>query len=390
MKKTLNIFYTIVFAIATASAIMTTQAAMAEDKAADDPRMAGFNGKIGRTFAESVEDWPKEPVYTGKEPNVLLILLDDTGFAQLGSFGGLIETPNIDALAGDGLRFTNFHTTALCSPSRAAIMAGRNHHSIGFGSHALTAMGFPGYAGRVPLSSQEVARVVRDKGWTTYAIGKWDHTPLFQIHQVGPFTYWPTNDGFDHTYNFMSADSNNYTPVMYAGHEPVEPARDNPNYHLTEDMADKAIHYLTGDASINPEKPFFMFWAPGAMHAPHHAPQAYIDRYKGKFDKGWDELRKQIYKRQLEMGIIPQGTVLSERSEKVPAWDSFSGKERALLARQMETFAGQLTHTDEQIGRIIATLKRTGELENTLIILTSDNGASAEGGSPVATTRCCI
>ena len=354
--------------------------AWAEDKATDDPRMAGFNGKIGRTFAESVEDWPKEPVYTGKEPNVLLILLDDTGFAQLGSFGGLIETPNIDALAANGLRYSNFYTTALCSPSRAAIMAGRNHHSIGLGSHALTAMGFPGYAGRVPQSSQEVARVVRDQGWTTYALGKWDHTPLFQVHQVGPITYWPTSDGFDHTYNFMSADSNNYEPVMYVGHEPIEPSRGKPNYHLTEDIADKAIHYITGDVSINPEKPFFMFWAPGAMHAPHHAPQAYIDHYKGKFDMGWDEARKQIYKRQLEMGIIPKGTVLTERDKKVPAWDSFNDKEKALMARQMETFAGQLTHTDEQIGRIIATLQRTGKLENTLILVTSDNGASAEGG----------
>ena len=381
MNKTLNILLATVCASLVGSVIMSAQPATAQDNAADDPRMAGFNGKIGRTFAESVEDWPKEPVYTGKEPNVLLILLDDTGFAQLGSFGGAIETPNIDALSESGLRYSNFYTTALCSPSRAAIMAGRNHHSIGLGSHALTAMGFPGYAGRVPMSSQEVARVVRDEGWTTYAIGKWDHTPLFQVHQVGPFTYWPTNDGFDHTYNFMAADINNFTPVMYAGHEPVEPSRGKPDYHLTEDLADKAIQYITGDVSINPEKPFFMFWAPGAMHAPHHAPKEYIDHYKGKFDMGWDELRKQVYQRQLEMGIIPKGTVLTERrSEKVPAWDSFNAEEQALLARQMEAFAGQLTHTDEQIGRIIATLERTGKLDNTLIILTSDNGASAEGG----------
>jgi arylsulfatase A-like enzyme len=351
-----------------------------QDNTTDDPRMAGFEGKIGRTFDESVEDWPEELVYTGKEPNVLLILLDDTGFAQLGSFGGAIETPNMDALAAGGLRYNNFHTTALCSPSRAAIMAGRNHHSIGLGSHALSAMGFPGYTGRVPLSSQEVARVVRDQGWTTYAIGKWDHTPGFQVHQVGPFTYWPTNDGFDHTYTFMSADANNFMPVMYAGHEPIEPSRGKPDYHLSEDMADKAIHYMTGQVSINPEKPFFMFWAPGAMHAPHHAPKAYIDHYKGKFDMGWDELRKQIYQRQLEMGIIPKGTVLTERPERVPAWESLNAKEKTLMARQMETFAGQLTHTDEQIGRMIATLKRTGKFDNTLIIITSDNGASAEGG----------
>ena len=165
---------------------------------------------------------------------------------------------------------------------------------------------------------------------------------------------------------------------MYVGHEPIEPARGKPNYHLTEDIADKAIHYITGDVSINPEKPFFMFWAPGAMHAPHHAPQSYIDHYKGKFDMGWDEARKQIYQRQLEMGIIPKGTVLTERSEKVPAWDSFNPEEKALMARQMEVFAGQLTHTDEQIGRIIATLKRTGKFENTLIMVTSDNGTSAD------------
>ena len=172
----------------------------------------------------------------------------------------------------------------------------------------------------------------------------------------------------------MSADSNNYTPVMYAGHEPVEPSRGNPDYHLTEDLADKAIHYLTGDVSINPEKPFFMFWAPGAMHAPHHVRQEYIDRYHGTFDMGWDEARQRIHERQLEMGIIPAGTVVTERPGRVPAWDSFSAEERALLARQMETFAGMLTHTDEQIGRLIATLERLGKLENTLILVTSDNG----------------
>ena len=232
----------------------------------------------------------------------------------------------------------------------------------------------------MPQSAQEVTRVARDEGWTTYALGKWDHTPLFQVHQLGPYTYWPTSDGFDHTYNFMSADSNNYTPVMYAGHEPVEPSRGNPDYHLTEDLADKAIHYLTGDVSINPEKPFFMFWAPGAMHAPHHVRQEYIDRYHGTFDMGWDEARQRIHERQLEIGIIPAGTALTERPDRVPAWDSFSAEEQALLARQMETFAGMLTHTDEQIGRLIATLERLGKLENTLLIVTSDNGSSAEGG----------
>ena len=357
-----------------------TSQSTASDSPAANMHTAEFKGKIGRTFAESIEDWPEEPVYTGEEPNVLLILLDDVGFAHLGPYGGLIDTPNIDRLAAGGLAYNNFHTTALCSPSRAAILSGRNHHSVGLGSHALTAMGFPGYSGRVPYSAQEVTRLARDEGWTTYAIGKWDHTPLFQVHQVGPFTYWPTNDGFDHTYNFMAADSNNYTPVMYAGHEPLEPSRGNPDYHLTEDLADKAIYYLTGDVSINPDKPFFMFWAPGAMHAPHHVPQEYIDRYKGKFDMGWDEARKIIHQRQLELGIIPEGTVLTERMDEMPAWDSFSEEDQKILSRQMEAFAGMMTHTDEQIGRMLKTLERIGKLDNTIIIVTSDNGSSGEGG----------
>ena len=351
-----------------------------DQKKSEDPRMADFNGKIAKSFEESVEDWPEVQSFTGDETNVLVILLDDVGYAQLGAFGGLTPTPNIDALADNGLRFTNFHTTALCSPSRASILSGRNHHSVGLGSHALSAMGFPGYAGRVPLSAQEYARLARDEGYSTFALGKWDHTPTFQVHQSGPFTYWPTNDGFEHTYTFMSADANNFTPVMYAGHEPIEPSLDDPDYHLSEDLADKAIHYLTGHVSISPNKPFFMFWAPGAMHAPHHAPQEYIDRFKGAFDMGWDNAREIIYKKQLEMGIIPQNTKLTERMDELPAWDSLSEEEQKIYAKQMEAFAGQLAHVDEQIGRIIETLERLGKLDNTLIMLTSDNGASGEGG----------
>jgi arylsulfatase A-like enzyme len=348
--------------------------------AGEDPRMAGFEGTIARTYEESVEDWPEQDTFTGEEPNVLVLLLDDVGFAQLGPFGGLTETPNIDALAANGLLYNNFHTTALCSPSRASILAGRNPHSIGLGSHALTAMGFPGYRGRVPLEAQEVARIAQEGGWTTYALGKWDHTPTFMVHQVGPFTYWPTRDGFDHTYTFMAADANNFTPVMWAGHEPVEPSRGDPDYHLSTDLADKAIHYLTGHVSVAPDRPFFMFWAPGAMHAPHHAPPEYIEKYRGRFDMGWDEARRIIHERQLEAGVIPPGTVLTERMDDIPAWDSLSDEEKRLYARQMEAFAGQLEHVDMEIGRIVATLERLGKLDNTLIILTSDNGASGEGG----------
>ena len=346
----------------------------------EDPRMAGFKGKIAKSYEESVEDWPVDPTFTGEEPNVLVILLDDTGFGHLGAYGGLTETPNIDKLAQGGLLYNNFHTTALCSPSRAAILSGRNSHSIGMGSHALSAMGFPGYAGRVPMEAQEVARIAQEEGWTTYALGKWDHTPGFQVHQVGPYKYWPTNDGFDHTYTFMAADANNFTPVMYAGHEPVEPARGNPDYHLSTDLSDKATHYLTGQASIAPNRPFFMFWAPGGMHAPHHAPKEYIEKYKGKFDMGWDKAREEIHKRQLELGVIPAGSALTERNKEIPAWDSLSDDAKRMYARQMEAFAGQLEHLDMEIGRMIATLERIGKLDNTLIILTSDNGASGEGG----------
>jgi arylsulfatase len=340
----------------------------------------GFDGVIAKRYEDSTPSWPEQVRPPAGAPNVLLILLDDTGFGQLGCYGGLTDTPNMDRLAAGGLLYNNFHTTALSSPSRASILAGRNHHSIGLGSHALTAMGFPGYSGFVPRTAQEVTRVAQEGGWTTYAIGKWDHTPLFQVHQVGPFTYWPTSDGFDHTYTFMAADANNFTPVMFAGHEPVEPARGNPDYHLSTDMADKATQYLTGQKSIDPERPFFMFWAPGAMHAPHHAPKAFIEKYRGKFDMGWDKAREIIYKRQLERGIIPPGTKLTERVDDIPAWDSLSDQQKKMYARQMEAFAGQLEHVDMEIGRMISTLERIDELDNTLIILTSDNGASGEGG----------
>jgi arylsulfatase A-like enzyme len=352
----------------------------AEKEADVDLRMGDFKGKIAKSYDESIEDWPKSIEYTGEEPNVLILLLDDVGYSQLGAFGGLTPTPNIDKLADEGLRFTNFHTTALCSPSRASILSGRNHHSIGLGSHALSAMGFPGYSGRVPYSAQEVARLARDEGYGTYALGKWDHTPTFSVHQNGPFTYWPTQDGFEHTYTFMSADANNFTPVMYAGHEPVEPSLGKEDYHLSEDLADKAIYYLTGHVSINPDKPFFMFWAPGAMHAPHHAPQEYIDRFKGKFDMGWDKAREMIFANQQEMGLYPSNTKLTERLDELPAWESLSDRERRMFAKQMEAFAGQLAHVDEQIGRITETLKRLGKFDNTLIMVTSDNGASGEGG----------
>ncbi len=339
-----------------------------------------FKGKIGRTYEESVEWYPEARKTKPGTPNVLLVYLDDVGFAQYGSFGGLINTPSIDGLAADGLRYNNFHTPALCSPSRAALMAGRNTHKIGFGSHALTAMGFPGYNGSTPESAKSLAKHFQHAGFATMALGKWDHTPLPEVSRSGPFHRWSSGEGFDSFYGFMAADADNYRSLLWDGNRPVENWLGKKDYHLTTDLADRAIENITSHVSIKPDQPFFMFWAPSAMHSPHQVPQKYIEMYKGKFDMGWDKAREQIFAKQLAMKILPAGTKLSNGIPEIPRWDSLSAEQKKLYARQMEVFAGMMTHTDEQVGRIIANLKRTGQYDNTLIILTADNGASGEGG----------
>jgi arylsulfatase len=336
-----------------------------------------FKGKIGRSYEESEEWWPERVRPPKGAPNVIIFLLDDTGFAQIGSFGGLVETPQIDQLAADGLRYNNFHTTALCSPSRASLMAGRNPHVIGLGSHALTAMGFPGYNAIVPPTAKSVANYLEEEGYVNYALGKWDHTPLYEVSQVGPFARWPSDEGFAHAYTFMAADVHQFIPVMWDDHHP-EPYRKTE--HLDKDLADRAIQWITGHKSIEPGLPFMMLWASGSMHSPHHAPDEYLNKYKGKFDMGWDEARKQILANQKKLGIVPENTKLTERIDEIPAWDSLSADEKKLYIRQMEIFAAQLEHVDHQIGRVVETLERIGELDNTLIFVTSDNGASGEGG----------
>ncbi len=339
-----------------------------------------FKGKISRTYAESQEWYPEAKKAKPGTPNVLIILLDDVGYSQIGCYGGLIQTPNIDAMAADGLRYNNFQTTALCSPSRASLMAARNPHRIGFGSHALTAMGFPGYNGITPESAKSVVNDFHHAGFTTYALGKWDHTPLTEVSQSGPFYHWASGEGFDHFYGFMAADADDFRSLLWADHRPTENWVGKPGYHLTTDLADKAIDYLTSNASVTPDKPFFMFWAPSAMHSPHQVEQKYIDMYKGKFDMGWDKAREMILENQTKMKLLPAGTKLSKRIPEIAAWDSLNADQKKLYTRQMEVFAGMLTQTDEQIGRLIATLKRIGQYDNTLIMLLSDNGASGEGG----------
>jgi arylsulfatase len=336
-----------------------------------------FKGKIAKSYDESEEWWP-EPVRPPKDsPNVIIFLLDDVGFAQVGSFGALIETPNIDRLADNGLRYNNFHTTALCSPSRASLMAGRNPHSIGLGSHALTAMGFPGYNAIVPPSAKSVANYLQEAGYINYALGKWDHTPLYEVSQVGPFDRWPSGEGFNHAYTFMAADVHQFIPVMWNDHTP-EPYRKTE--HLDKDLADRAIEWITGHKSIQPDLPFMMLWASGSMHSPHQAPAEYRAKYLGKFDMGWDKAREMILANQLRLGAVPQGTKLTERIDEIPAWDSLNDDEKMLYARQMEVFAAQMEHVDAQIGRVVENLERIGELDNTLIFVTADNGASGEGG----------
>ncbi|TDJ35715.1 MAG: arylsulfatase [Gammaproteobacteria bacterium] len=337
----------------------------------------GFGGVIAESYADSQEWWAEEELPNEDAPNIIIFLLDDVGFAQVGSFGALINTPNIDNLAANGLRFNNFHTTALCSPSRASLMAGRFPHSIGLGSHALTAMGFPGYNAIMPESAKSVANYLEAEGYVNYALGKWDHTPLHEISQVGPFDRWPSGEGFQHAYTFMAADVHQFVPVMWNDHTP-EPY--HKSVHLDQDLADRAIEWITGHKSIKPDLPFMMLWASGSMHSPHHAPDSYLDKYAGKFDQGWDVAREEILQRQKALGIIPADTHLTARIDEIPAWDSLPDRERQLYARQMEVFAAQMEWVDHQIGRVVAALERIGELDNTLIFVTSDNGASGEGG----------
>ena len=337
----------------------------------------GFGGVIAESYADSQEWWAEEELPNEDAPNVIIFLLDDVGFAQVGSFGALIDTPNIDRLADNGLRFNNFHTTALCSPSRATLMAGRNPHSIGLGSHALTAMGFPGYNAIMPESAKSVANYLQQEGYVNYALGKWDHTPLYEVSQVGPFDRWPSGEGFQHAYTFMAADVHQFVPVMWNDHTP-EPYRKS--VHLDQDLADRAIEWITGHKSIKPDLPFMMLWASGSMHSPHHAPDSYIDRYAGKFDQGWDVAREEILERQKALGIVPADTLMTERIDEIPAWDSLPDQEKKLYARQMEVFAAQMEWVDHQIGRVVAELERIGQLDNTLIFVTADNGASGEGG----------
>ena len=349
--------------------------------------IAGFPGVIGRTTDESSPAWPAPVRAKQGAPNVLYIVLDDTGFGQLGCFGSPIQTPNLDRIAANGLRYNNMHTTALCSPSRSCILTGRNHHANGMAAITELASGYPGYNGVVPFENGFLSEMLVEHGYNTYAVGKWHLTPSNQETAAGPYTRWPLARGFERFYGFLGGDTSQWYPdLVYDNHQVEPPATPEEGYHLSEDLVDKAIGFITDAKQIDPDKPFYLNLCFGATHAPHHVPKEWADRYKGAFDDGWDAYREQTFARQKELGIVPADAELSRHDPDVPDWASLPAPARQLFARMMEVFAGFLTHTDHQIGRLLEFLTTIDALENTLIMVISDNGASAEGG-PTGTTN---
>lgn len=340
-----------------------------------------FPGVIGRTVRESSPAWPRPLRAKPGAQNVLFIVLDDTGFGHLGCFGSPIRTPNLDRLAANGLRFNNMHTTALCSPSRSCMITGRNHHSNAMSCITEGATGYPGSNGNIPFENGFLSEILLGQGYNTFALGKWHLTPSEQCSPAGPYDRWPTGRGFERFYGFMGGDTHQYYPdLVYDNHQVQPPRAPEDGYHLTEDLVDRAIEFIADAKQVAPEKPFFMYFCTGAMHAPHQVPRPWIEKYKGAFDAGWDDYRKRVYERQLAMGIIPPGTQLSARDPDVAAWDGLQPDEQRLYARMMEVFAGFLEHTDHHIGRLIDFLSNLGVLDDTMVMVVSDNGASAEGG----------
>jgi len=315
-----------------------------------------------------------------KAPNVVIVLIDDQGFGVSSAFGGPVNEPTLDKLAANGLKYNRFHTTALCSPTRVALLTGRNHHLNNAGAVMELATGFPGNTGVRPNSIAPLAEMLRLNGYSTAAFGKYHETAPWEVSVSGPFDRWPTHSGFDKFYGFIGGETNQWAPAVYDGTVRVEVPHD-PNYHFTTDMTNQAINWVSAQQSLTPDKPFYMYFATGATHAPHHAPKEYIDKYKGKFDHGWDKLREETFAKQKALGVIPQNAQLTPRPKEIPAWDDQKPDQKRLFARQMETFAGFAEHTDHEVGRLVDALEEMGELNNTLFLyVVGDNGSSAEGG----------
>jgi arylsulfatase A-like enzyme len=349
-----------------------------------------FGGQINLDAKNSKTYWPPKIVPPKGAPNVLLIITDDQGYGITSTFGGVIPTPTMDNLANHGLRYTQFHSTALCSPSRAALITGRNHHQVGFGVIAEQATGFPGYDAIIGADNATVGRILKDNGYATSWFGKNHNTPEYLYSMAGPYDQWPSGMGFDYFYGFMGGETDQWTPWLFRDHTQIFPWIDHPGYNLTTGMADDAINYLTQIHSVAPDKPFFLYYAPGGTHAPHQPTQEWIDKFKGKFDMGWNKMREIIFENQKRMGVIPQETKLTDwpngqaefGGAKLPLWDDLTPVEKKLFARQAEVFAAYVAYTDYEIGRVIQQVKDLGELDNTIIIyISGDNGTSAEGST---------
>lgn len=339
-----------------------------------------FQGKIERLVKDSVPDFPKAVEAPANAPNVLLIMTDDVGFGASSTFGGPIPTPAFDRVASAGLRYTMFHTTALCSPTRSALITGRNHHTVASGAITEMATGFPGYDSLVSKSCGSVGQVLRGNAFNTSWFGKMHNVPDWMSSKAGPYDLWPTGLGFEYFYGFLGGDSDNWHPALYENIEPIEPYIGKPDYILNTDLADKAISWMRMQHAVAPKKPWLLYYCPGSAHAPHHAPKDWIAKFKGQFDHGWDTVREETIARQKKLGIVPQNTQLTKRPEDIPAWDSLSADQKRLYARMMEVYSAALAHADYEIGRVIDAIEESGQLENTLIFyIMGDNGASAEG-----------
>ena len=338
-----------------------------------------FDGEIERLIEDSTGAPMRLPAAPDDAPNIVLILLDDVGFGSFGTFGGPIPTPTCDKVAAEGLRYNQFHTTALCSPTRAALLTGRNHHAVHMGGIPEGANTFPGYDSVIPRSAASIAEILRLNGYATGCFGKWHLTPAWEQGPAGPFDHWPTGQGFERFYGILGAESSQYEPPVYDQTTPVAPYVGKDDYHFTEDMADEAIRWTEQLRATAPHRPFFMYFSTPAVHTPHHVPEEWIERFKGQFDDGWDALRVRIHQRQLELGVIPPGTALTPRPDVLPSWDDYPDRYKPMASRLMEVFAAFLAHTDHHVGRVLDAIDASGRGDNTLVVyITGDNGASAE------------
>lgn len=341
----------------------------------------GFEGTIGRTIKDSAPWWPPVPRPASGTPNVVVVVFDDVGFAHFNSYGSSIATPHLNRLADGGLRFVNFHTTALCSPTRACMLTGRNHHAVGMRAISNFDTGFPNMRGAIPRSAATLAEILREQGFGTYMVGKWHLAPMHETGPAGPFHNWPLARGFDHFYGFLQGETDQFRPELVHDQHYIEPpATPQQGYHVTEDLVDHAIAYAHDHVSAAPDRPFFTYLAFGACHSPHQAPAEYLAKYRGQFDEGWDVMRARWFERQKALGVIPSDTVLPPRNPGVKAWDALTDNERRFAACLQEAFAAFLEHTDAHLGRYIDALEKLGQLDNTIFIAMSDNGASQEGG----------